>query len=412
MTATRVRPTSHVKSSRLFGASVLISAMLAASLLSSAQTFAQMAYITNSGDNTVSVISTATKLLVGLPIPVGSQPQGVAVTADGSKVYVANGGGNISAIDTATNTVIATVPLIIPGVEVHPSPFVAVTPDGAKVYAPICWLYDFHSLKSAVFVIDTATNTVATTIILPGGDSWCPQNVAVSPDGSKVYVGALPFEGFSGALLVIATATDTVIAAGLAGMPEGLAVTPDGSKVYVVDNHPLSFPSVPAVFAIDTATNLRIGTIPTGFRSSRGLAVSPDSSRVYVTGDNAVLVIDAATNTAITTIPVGGAPTGVAVTPDGTKVYVANVANNTVSVIDTSTNMVVAVLPVGRAPVAYGAFIQPRFAGTRGTANCLGQSVSALAQTFGGLNRAAITLGFPTVVEMRTAVAAYCGATS
>ena len=39
-----------------------------------------------------------------------------------------------------------------------------------------------------------------------------------------------------------------------------------------------------------------------------------------------VSVIATATNTVIATIPVGVAPIGVAVTPDGSKVYVANFA--------------------------------------------------------------------------------------
>ncbi|HYU13309.1 MAG TPA: hypothetical protein VEK82_12085, partial [Stellaceae bacterium] len=64
------------------------------------------AYITNGGDNTVSVIATATDTVTGSPIPVGSFPIGVAVTPDGSKVYVANNGDNtVSVIATATDTV-------------------------------------------------------------------------------------------------------------------------------------------------------------------------------------------------------------------------------------------------------------------------------------------------------------------
>jgi DNA-binding beta-propeller fold protein YncE len=39
-----------------------------------------------------------------LAIPVGSGPAGVAVTPDGSKVYVANGDNNVSVIATATKT--------------------------------------------------------------------------------------------------------------------------------------------------------------------------------------------------------------------------------------------------------------------------------------------------------------------
>jgi hypothetical protein len=60
-------------------------------------------------------------------------------------------------------------------------------------------------------------------------------------------------------------------------------------------------------------------------------------------------------------------------------------------------------------PNAFGVFIHPRFAETIGAANCYGKSISALTHTFGGLNAAAIALGFPTVQALQTAVDAYCG---
>ena len=52
----------------------------------------------------------------------------------------------------------------------------AVTPDGSKVYVA-------NAFSSTVSVIATATNTVTATI--PVGD---PAGMAVTPDGSKVYV--------------------------------------------------------------------------------------------------------------------------------------------------------------------------------------------------------------------------------
>ena len=57
-----------------------------------------------------------------------------------------------------------------------------------------------------------------------------------------------------------------------------------------------------------------------------GVAVTPDGTKVYVTnyGSNTVSVIDTATNTVTATVTVGTNPRGVAVSPDGKKVYVAN----------------------------------------------------------------------------------------
>ena len=113
----------------------------------------QNAYITNSGDNTVSVIDTATNTVVGSPITVGSLPFGVAVTPDSSKVYVANGDSNsVSVIDTATNIVVGS-PITVGVGPVG----VAVTPDGSNVYVA-------NASSDTVSVIDTASNTVTATI--------------------------------------------------------------------------------------------------------------------------------------------------------------------------------------------------------------------------------------------------------
>jgi DNA-binding beta-propeller fold protein YncE len=81
-----------------------------------------------------------------------------------------------------------------------------------------------------------------------------------------------------------------------------------------------------------------------------------------------------------------------------------------VSVIDTATNTVIATIPVGVGPEAFGIFIQPapRFAGTPGKANCHGQSVSALARQYGGLNAGAAALGYSDVSALQNAIMAFC----
>ena len=50
---------------------------------------------------------------------------------------------------------------------------------------------------------------------------------------------------------------------------------------------------------------------------------------IYPNFSNSVTVIDTTTNMVITTIAVGIVPVGVAVTPDGSKVYVSEQAANT-----------------------------------------------------------------------------------
>ena len=90
---------------------------------------APFAYVANNGSKTVSVIDTATNKVVAT-VPVGSFPFGVAVTPDGTHVYVTNSDSTVSVIKTATNTVVKTISvgsLSLTG-------GVAVTPDGTKVY--------------------------------------------------------------------------------------------------------------------------------------------------------------------------------------------------------------------------------------------------------------------------------------
>jgi len=61
------------------------------------------AYVANQISHDVSVINTATNMIVGPPIPVGTTSRGVAITPDGTSAYVANqGSNNVTVIDTAT----------------------------------------------------------------------------------------------------------------------------------------------------------------------------------------------------------------------------------------------------------------------------------------------------------------------
>src|SRR6266849_1875745 len=175
----------------------------------------------------------------------------------------------------------------------------------------------------------------------------------------------------SNTVSVIDTATDAVIATILVGARAfGVAVSPDGSTVYVTKSFAL--PPGP-ISVIDTATNTVIATTGDPIAGGTfGVAVTPDGSKVYVTNgeSNTIEVID--------TIRVGFSPIGVAVNTDGSKVYVANNEDKTVSVIDTATNFVIATIPVGIGPVAFGVFIQPTQPDPKGEENTAGRSLRVL----------------------------------
>jgi YVTN family beta-propeller protein len=63
-----------------------------------------------------------------------------------------------------------------------------------------------------------------------------------------------------------------------------------------------------------------------------------------------VSVIDVATDSIIASVPVGARPWGIAVTPDGRKLYSANGPSNDVSVLDTDRLAVTTKIPVGKVP--------------------------------------------------------------
>jgi uncharacterized repeat protein (TIGR03803 family) len=55
-------------------------------------------------------------------------------------------------------------------------------------------------------------------------------------------------------------------------------------------------------------------------------------------------------------------------------------------------------------------FVPPTlFAGTPGSANCAGVSISTLAHTYGGIAHAAASLGYASVADLQNAAATYCG---
>jgi YVTN family beta-propeller protein len=114
----------------------------------------------------------------------------------------------------------------------------------------------------------------------------------------------------------------------------------------------MSRPS-PAPLASTAPPSTAIGPTRTCASSSSSGSSSPNATGTYTyvanQSSNTVSVIDS-NNEVVSTITVGSAPTGVAASPDGSKVYVTNRSTGKLSVIDTNTNKVVSTITVGSAP--------------------------------------------------------------
>jgi len=340
---------------------VFVSSAASATTDQGASSAGTYAYITNEFSSTISVIDTATNTVTAT-VPAGYEPSGVAVTPSGTKVYVANfylensentlspsvdaksESSKVTTEHVETNR--GTISVIDTATnKVTATVPVGSYPFGVAVNPTETKVYVTNRGSSTVSVIDTATNTVTATIPIETGAN----GIAVSPDGKKVYVTDLDTSAVSVIDAATNTVTDTV---NVGYTPFGIAVSPDGKKAYVTNADSST------VSVIDTATNTVTATVPVG-QWPLGVAVSPDGKKVYVAneGSNIISVIDTATNTVIATVEVGDQPFGVSVTPDGTKIYVANHHSTTVSVIAAATNTVTATVNVGNSPAAFGQFI-------------------------------------------------------
>lgn len=262
-------------------------------------------YVTNFNSDTVSVIDVAAGTETRT-IPTGANPRGIAVSPDGSTLWVTNyGAGTVSEIDAASGTITRTI-------TIGTYPYaVVVSPDGSTVYA--------SAVGGGLGVIDAVSGTSFSVPTGPG-----PQGLAVAPDGSTVYVAV----SVADAVWPLDTETNTFGPAIPVGDdPSHVAITPDGATMLVTNYASGTVSQIDLDTAILTRT-FGLGAPPFD------IAVLPDGTRAYVTtpSEGAVSVLDPVGGGVLGTIAVGGA-NGVGVSPDGSRVYVTNSLENTVSVL-------------------------------------------------------------------------------
>jgi YVTN family beta-propeller protein len=261
-----------------------------------------------------------------------SSPQGIAI--HGNTLYFADTGNDmVSIIDAATlnpkNYNPAETDI---HVGINPDDL-AVSPDGTQLWVADTGPQTGPGAPTNIEVISTATDTVTATLSLPSA----PEQVAFSPSGATVYVTT------AAGLWVFNTATDQVtsVIRGL-GDPHGIAVSPDGGTVYVTNT------ADNVVEVIDAAAARVTGTIPVG-QLPWGLALSAKGGTLYVADpdSNQVSVISTATDTVTSTISLAGGPDTLALTPDGSQLWICGLTSSILTVVNTSNDSVVGSLNLG-----------------------------------------------------------------
>ncbi|QEO08999.1 hypothetical protein [Protaetiibacter larvae] len=287
------------------------------------------------------------------PIATGGWPYRVVVSPDGSRVYATValvGGGEVAVIDPATSTVLQHAP-------------VGAEPIGLTTDSTGRWIYVANSGSNTISVLDAdAGFAVAATIptdaqpyevwLSDDATLWVvnragasvqrfdvtdpgtpgaavtipmdqlPTGITGSPDGAYVFVSR------SGGSLMsrISTADNSVVTSAGGLLDQAYTVEMFAGLVYATSwvAHEIT--------VVDPDTLTRVG----GFASdvvTRGMAMSPDGSRLYVAldGSASVRIIDPAT-LAVTPVPdpapvtfaVRPNPDGVAVNPFTGDVFVGN----------------------------------------------------------------------------------------
>jgi DNA-binding beta-propeller fold protein YncE len=237
---------------------------------------------------------------------------------------------------------------------------VAASPDGARVYVTgySLGIASGEDYATAAYSAATGARLWVARYNGPANGDDRASSVTVSPDGARVYVtgtsGAAPgtdaatiaYSAASGARLWVARYNSYGY-----GSASSVAVSPDGARVYITGISQGS-PDGGAVYgtvAYNAAAGAQLWAALWGGNSGdhnypTGLAVSPDGQRVYVTGgdgetnsttgDYGTVAYNAATGAQLWASQYNG-PTddrdvaaALAVSPDGARVYITGTTSN------------------------------------------------------------------------------------
>jgi YVTN family beta-propeller protein len=308
-------------------------------------------YASNEASGDISVIDPTTRTVIAT-VKVGKRPRGLVISADGKKLYVALSGSpnagpgvdpktlpppdrsadGIGEVDLVTNKLTRVI-------------HAGNDPEQLDVSADGTRLYVANEDAAQASVVDLKSGTVIATA--KTGDE--PEGVRLRPDGKVVYVTSEE----DGDVAAIDTATNMVLKRIPVGhRPRGIGFLPDGSRAFVtlendgavavIDSQRHEFLQRIQFADPDSTPRPR----------PMGITVRPDGTMIYITTGSfgQLFLLDPATNALAGMMPVGQRPWGVGLLPDGRTLYTANGPSNDVSVVDLTTRQVVKKIPVGDRP--------------------------------------------------------------
>jgi len=294
---------------------------------------AYKAYVSNEKSNTISIIDTAERKVVGT-IKVGQRPRGIAITKDQKYVLVAVGDDDtIQMIDTTSNKVVDTLPS-------GPDPELFTDDPSGRI------LYVANENDNTVTIIDIERRARLGDVEV-GVE---PEGMGLSPDG-KILVNTSETTNMAH---FIDTATRQIVANILVdARPRFAQFKDDGSELWVSSE---IGGTVSVIDPVKRAVKRKINFTVPGMRQEAiqpvGIAITHDGKTGFVAlgPANRVAVIDAATYQVQKFLLVGQRVWHMAFTPDEKYLLTTNGVSNDVSVIDVAALKVIDTIQVGELP--------------------------------------------------------------
>jgi YVTN family beta-propeller protein len=234
------------------------------------------ALVALNANNTVGIVSLANQSLLS-QVPVGNAPNSVVINKAGTFAYVSNEGGRPCGTAGSVNNPITSS---------CGSDFTDLS-DGTGIVADS---FDGFATTGTVSVIALTNNsgTVSGTVVATVNVGLHPAGMAMSADGSKLYVA----NSYSDTVSVIDTATNKVVrtisipaataggAAFGAGV-DGIVLNPNGVDAYV------SMGQSNAVAEVDVLNGKVLGYLPTGYFPS-AITFDPNANNIVVANDKGI----------------------------------------------------------------------------------------------------------------------------
>jgi YVTN family beta-propeller protein len=261
-------------------------------------------------------------------ITVDPRPHGLAVSEDGSRVYLASDKtGNFQVVDARTGSITGQIHI---GNDPNQ---MTLTRDGRFAYVPV---RGDHKIA----VVQLEPLRLVKLLESPSG----PHDAYTSADGTRIYVGAQ----YGNAITVIDPATQSV----LYTIPTSDGVRPlepsaDGKTIYVALSNLLGFVVVDPVKR-QVVRRVELGTLPEGvpqpFRDTwtHALQLANDGRELWLCDDinDLIRVVRLSDMKEVARIRTGHFPHWFALRPDGRVLYVSLWYSHAVAVIDVQSRKV------------------------------------------------------------------------